>query len=104
MNRDARYGGARTRYVEDQSRVVKKLRTEVMGYAVDDGQLLNIWMALRYLGKVREIADPASRSEVLTEAQALLTAFVLMLKPLPADKARSSVRAGLDQVTMFDAE
>jgi hypothetical protein len=75
-----------------------------MVYAVDDGQLLNIWTALRYLGEVREIPDPADRSEVLTGAQALLTAFVLMLKPLPADKVGSSREGGCSQMPMFDAQ
>jgi len=56
------------------------------------------------LGEVREILDPADRSEVLTEAQALLTAFVLMLKPLPTDKVRSSREGGCGQMPMFDAQ
>jgi hypothetical protein len=74
-----------------------------MVYAVDDGQLLNIWTAIRYLGEVREIVDQADRSEVLTEAQALLTTFVLMLKPLPRDQVGSSLKTGLGQITRFDA-
>jgi hypothetical protein len=97
MNRDGRYGGARTQHIEDEPRVVKKLGIKDMVYAVDDGQLLNIWTAIRYLGEIREILDPADRSEVLTEAQALLTAFVLLLTPLPG------TRSDLGQITRFDA-
>jgi hypothetical protein len=103
MNRDARYGGARTQHIEDEPRAVKKLGTEDMVYSLDDGQLLNIWTAIRYLGEIREIHDPADRSEVLTEAQALLTAFVLMLKPLPGEPVGPSLKTALGQMTRFDA-
>jgi len=52
-------------------------------YTMDDRQLLKVWTAIRYLGAIREITDPTAQSEVLTEVQILLTAFVLDLKTLP---------------------
>jgi hypothetical protein len=58
-----------------------------MIYTVDDGQLLMIWAVTRLLGEIREIPEPKDRSEVLTKAQALLTAFVLELSPSPGDQA-----------------
>ena len=53
-----------------------------MSYALDDGQLLRIWTVIRFLGEIRNICDAGSRSELLTEAQVLLTALVLELTPL----------------------
>jgi hypothetical protein len=64
-----------------------------MIYTVDDGQLLMIWTVTRLLGEIREIPEPKDRSEILTEAQALLTAFVLELKPSPRDQA-NPIRMG----------
>ena len=75
-----------------------------MVYTTDDGQLLGLWTAIRLIGEVREIQDPIVQDEVLTEAQILLTAFVLGLEPLGADQTSSaSPRAGLGQVVRFDA-
>jgi hypothetical protein len=54
-----------------------------MIYVVDERQLLRVWSVIRCFGEIREIKDPAIRSEVLTEAQILLTAFVQELQPMP---------------------
>ena len=75
-----------------------------MVYLLDDGQLFNLWTAIRYLGEVHEIPDAKDRAEVLTEAQILLTAFVLELTPLPGDQANAvKLRASRGQTTHFDA-
>ena len=75
-----------------------------MIYTFDNGQLLRIWTVSRLLGEVRNILDPTKRSEVLTEAQVLLTAFILTLKPLPRDQG-DAIRPGtrLDEMRGFDA-
>jgi hypothetical protein len=69
-----------------------------MVYTTDDGQLLGLWTAIRLLGEVREIQDPIVQDEVLTEAQILLTAFAVVLKPQPA-----TFRTDLGQREKFDA-
>jgi hypothetical protein len=53
-----------------------------MIYVVDERQLLRVWSVIRCFGEIREIKDSAIRSEVLTEAQILLTTFVQELKPM----------------------
>ena len=58
-----------------------------MIYTMDVDQLFGLWTVIRLLGEIREIPDAINRSEVLTEAQILLTAFVLGLKPLARDEA-----------------
>jgi hypothetical protein len=75
-----------------------------MIYTLDDGQLLRIWTVSRFLGEIRNIPDPTIRSEVLTEAQVLLTAFILTLKSLPRDQG-DAIRPGtrLDEMRGFDA-
>ncbi len=75
-----------------------------MNYTVDVEQLLNLWTVIRILGEIREIPDETGRSDVLTEAQILLTAFVLGLKPLSRDEAdRTTLRTRLSEMTRFDA-
>ena len=75
-----------------------------MIYTLDVDQLLGLWTVIRLLGEIREIPDAISRSEVLTEAQILLTAFVLGLKPLPRDEADPiTLRTSLNEMTGFDA-
>ena len=75
-----------------------------MVYMLDDGQLLSLWTAIRYLGEVREIPDTKERAEVLMEAQILLTAFVLELTPLTRDQT-NAVKLGANhgRTTNFDA-
>jgi hypothetical protein len=75
-----------------------------MLYTLDQGQLLRIRTVIRYLGIIREIPDPTAQAAVLTDAQILLTAFVLDLEPLPGDQAYPvTTRTHLDEVTRFDA-
>ena len=75
-----------------------------MIYTMDIDQLFGLWTVIRLLGEVREIPDAISRSEVLTETQILLTAFVLGLKPLPTAEADPiTLRTSLNEMTGFDA-
>jgi hypothetical protein len=60
-----------------------------MIYTVDDGQLLSIWAAITQISLIREMPETNDRSILLTRAQALLTAFVLELNPLPHDRNNS---------------
>jgi hypothetical protein len=62
-----------------------------MVYTIDERQLLDLWAVVRYLGYVREISDAAARSEILTKAQILLTAFVLGLQPFPKDQVNTVI-------------
>ena len=57
-----------------------------MIYALDDSELLGLWTVIRYLGELREVADPMDRSEILTQAQIHLTAFIIGLQPLSEDQ------------------
>jgi len=61
-----------------------------MLYTMDQGQLLRVWTAMRFLGEIREAKDPTAQSEIITDTQMLLTAFVLDLKPLPEDQTNPS--------------
>jgi hypothetical protein len=54
-----------------------------MLYVIEESQLLRMWSVIRRFGDIREIKYPEIQSELLTEAQILLTAFVLELQPLP---------------------
>jgi hypothetical protein len=54
-----------------------------MVYEIDRSQLLGLSTVARLLGEVREISDAADRSELLTKAQIILTAFIVDLEPLP---------------------
>jgi hypothetical protein len=56
-----------------------------MIYTVDEGKLLHVWTAITCFAQIREIQDPVIQSEILTNAQIALTAFVLELQPLPGD-------------------
>jgi hypothetical protein len=58
---------------------------------IDNDQLFSLWAVVRYLGEVREIPDATTRSEVLTQAQILLTAFVLGLQPSPKDQGNTVI-------------
>ena len=75
-----------------------------MVYTMDVDQLFGLWTVIRLLGEVRDIPDAIIRSEILTEAQILLTAFVLGLKSLPRDEADPiALRTSLNEMTGFDA-
>jgi hypothetical protein len=75
-----------------------------MLYTLDQGQLLRISTVIRYLGIIREISDPTAQSEVLTDAQILLTAFVLDLEPAPRDQACPvTTRTRLNEMAELDA-
>ena len=80
--------------------VVRETGDEKMLYTMDEGQLLRVWSVIRCFAEIREIADPLIQSEILTDAQLLLTAFVLELQPLPGDQASS---ATLKLGARFDA-
>ena len=75
-----------------------------MVYTMDEDQLLRVWTVLSCFGRIRESQDPLIQSEILTDAQILLTAFVLDLKPLPRDQSSSAApRTKRDQMIAFDA-
>lgn len=75
-----------------------------MVYTLDECQLLRVWSVMRCFAQIRELKDPATQSEILTEAQVLLTAFVLDLKLLVADDTSSAPpRTSFDQIVTYDA-
>jgi hypothetical protein len=75
-----------------------------MVYTMDEGQLLRVWSVIRCFEEIREITDPLMQSEILTDAQILLTAFVLDLKPLPEyQTGPTTLTTGPDQRVKFDA-
>jgi hypothetical protein len=75
-----------------------------MVYTMDEGQLLRVWAVICCFGEIREIQDPIVQSEILTNAQILLTAFVLELQPLPGDQTSSAtLRADPAQMVKLDA-
>jgi hypothetical protein len=57
-----------------------------MIYTMDESQLLRVWTVISCFGRIRETEDPSIQSEILTNAQILLTAFVLDLEPLDGIK------------------
>jgi hypothetical protein len=70
-----------------------------MVYTVDEGQLPRVCTAISCFERIREIQDPTIQSKILTNAQILLTAFALELRPLPEDQASSAPpRSSLDQI------
>jgi hypothetical protein len=72
-----------------------------MIYTMDESQLLRVWTVISCFGRIRETEDPSIQSEILTNAQILLTAFVLDLEPLDGDQTQP--RAGRDRVMTLDA-
>jgi hypothetical protein len=73
-------------------------------FRTDESQLLELWMATRLLGEIRQTEHRGDQAELLTKVQILLTAFVRGLEPLGADQASSAFpRAGLRQAVRFDA-
>ena len=73
-----------------------------MVYTMDECQLLDLWSVMRCFTQMREVNDPVTRSEILTNAQILLTAFVLDLKPLEKTSSAPPTTS-LDQIVTFDA-
>jgi hypothetical protein len=74
----------RTPDAEHRPRHLKRLNKMV--YTMDEGQLFRVWTVIRFLSEMRETEDPIAQSEILTDAQILLTAFVLDLQPLPGGR------------------
>ena len=75
-----------------------------MIYTMDEHQLLRLWSVIRSFAQIREINNPAAQSEILTNAQIILTAFVFDLKPSVGDRASSApTRISLDKIVTFDA-
>jgi hypothetical protein len=73
-----------------------------MVYMMDESQLLNLWSIICCFGAIREIKNPDTQSEILTNAQILLTAFILELQPLPGCGSKT-IGPGGDQIAKFDA-
>ena len=85
-------------------RVTKRAEDKKLLYTTDDGQLLGLWVAIRLIGEVREIQDPIVHDNVLTEAQILLTAFFVDLKPQLGDQTSAATfRTCLGGREKFDA-
>jgi hypothetical protein len=73
-------------------------------FRTDEAKLLGLWVATRLLGEIRGLENQGDRTEFLTKAQILLTAFLLGLEPLGSDQTDSaSPRAALGQAVRFDA-
>jgi hypothetical protein len=53
-----------------------------MIYIIDEHKLLRLWSVIRCFTEMREISDPVIQSEILTNAQIILTAVVLDLEPI----------------------
>jgi hypothetical protein len=71
---------------------------------MDECQLLRLWSVIHCFTQIREINDPVAQSQIITNAQILLTAFVIDLKPLVGDQTNSAPpRTSLDQIVTFDA-
>jgi hypothetical protein len=66
--------------------VTKETGYMEMIYTMGEGQLLRVWAAITCFAQIREIQDPMIQSDILTNAQILLTAFVLELQPLPGEQ------------------
>jgi hypothetical protein len=72
-----------------------------MLYAVDEGQLLRLWSVISYFESMRQIEGPIAQLEIFTNAQILLTAYILDLQPLSGQTRYSRISA--DRRTIFDA-
>ena len=84
--------------------LTEKIGTKKMVYTLDECQLLRLWSVMHCFTQIREINDPVAQSEIITNAQILLTAFVIDLKPLVGDQTNSAPpRTSLDQIVTFDA-
>ena len=75
-----------------------------MSYTMDQRQLLRLWSVMHCFAQMRDINDPVTQSEILTNAQVLLTAFVIDLNPLVGDQPSSAPpTTSFDQIATFDA-
>jgi hypothetical protein len=75
-----------------------------MIYTMDEGQLLQMWSVIRCFADIRETRDPIIQDEILTNAQILLTAFVLDLRPLSGAQTGSTPpRPRPERMVRFDA-
>jgi len=83
------------------SPIAKETGEVNMLYTVDEGQLLRLWTVISYFENMRQIDDPVVQFEILTNAQILLTAFILELQPLK-DQTRLP-RTSADWRARFDA-
>ena len=72
-----------------------------MVYRINELQLLRVWSVISSFSRIREIDDPLAQSEILTNAQMLLTAFVFDLEAVDVDQ--TAARAGLDQIVPIAA-
>jgi hypothetical protein len=86
------------------NRSQQEIGVKNMLYTMNQCQLLRLWSVMHCFTQIREINDPVTQSEILTNAQVLLTAFVIDLKPLVGDQPSSALpRTSLDQIATFDA-
>jgi hypothetical protein len=86
------------------NRSQQEIGAKNMSYTMDQCQLLRLWSVMHCFTQMREINDPVTQSEILTNAQVLLTAFVIDLKPWVGDQPSSAApRTSLDQIATFDA-
>jgi hypothetical protein len=73
-------------------------------YVIDDRQLLGLWSVIEYFGVLREITDEDDRREILTQAQMLLTGFIVGLQSLPGEQGnRATIGIQSREATGFDA-
>jgi hypothetical protein len=72
-----------------------------MVYRINEPQLVHVWSVISSFSRIREIDDPLSQSEILTNAKMLFTAFVFDLEAVDADQ--TAARAGLDQIVPIAA-
>ena len=75
-----------------------------MIYTMDERQLLNMWSVIRCFAVIRENRNPIVQDEILRNAQILLTALVLDLRPLSQEQA-GSIPPALrpERMVRFDA-
>ena len=86
------------------NRSQQEIGVKNMLYTMNQCQLLRLWSVMHCFTQIREINDPVTQSEILTNAKVLLTAFVIDLKPLVGDQPSSALpRTSLDQIATFDA-
>jgi hypothetical protein len=89
---------------KDHKPVSQKTVTKKMVYTMDEYQLLRLWSVIRCFAEIRENSEPIIQSEILTNAQIILTAIVFDLNPLVEDRARSAPpRISLSKIVTFDA-
>jgi hypothetical protein len=75
-----------------------------MIYTMDERQLLRMWSVIHCFAAIRDTRDPIVRDKILTNAQILLTAFVLDLTPLSGEQAGSTPPAPRpERMVRFDA-